>query len=283
MKTPRLLILAIVAALLSSFALARVEFGLNEFLVSEFRDWDQIQEQCAAPAAGSFWCDEQDSTLTRIPTKGADFFFNDSGELLAVYAKQQKGQNLGSYNLRNGQNLIPSDGRLPGGALLLDGDYLPVENATADWQRLSDTEYEGRFTFEAGGLQVERVVVVSNITHTLKTAVRAQGLEEGQALQLAFEGIARQETPAVKIGQASTFTLNPITQPVDDPSYISVHSNNRNSGYALVMRPMGSGADNLLSIEEATQASGNGAAQGLEAINLQNGTIAMQRTVPEGG
>ena len=282
MKTPRLLILALVALLLPSIATARVQFGLNEFPVSEFRDWEDIAEQCAAPAAGGFWCDQTDTVLTRIPTKGADFFFNDAGELLAVYAKAQKGQALGSYQLRNAQNLIPADAQLPGGAILVDGDYLPVEDADGSWQQVSDSEVEGRFTFRAGDLDVVRVVRVSNITHTLKTAVRAEGLDDDAgALQLAFEGIARQETPTVRLGQAAGSTVNPLSQPVADPAYISVHNTNRNSGNAIVMRPAGSADESPLSLDEATTAVANGASQGLEAVNLQNGVIAMQRPLSE--
>ncbi|MEX2541074.1 MAG: YidC/Oxa1 family membrane protein insertase [Trueperaceae bacterium] len=288
MKTPsskksRFLFLALAVALLLPTAWARVEFALHDFAVSEFRDFSDVQQECSAPAASSFWCDEAGTTLTRIPTKGADYFFNEAGELLAVYAKQQKGQNLGSYSIDSGQNLIPDDARFPGGALLADGEYLEVEDAQASWQRVDDTEFEGRFTYRAGDLQVERVVRVSNITHTLKVAVRAERLEQSddsQMLQFAFDGIARQDEPTIKIGQSTTFTANPVSQSVPDVSYASLQTNNRNSGYAVVMRPAGTGERSLLSLDEATQSASNEAAVDLAAQALPGGVVAMQRPLP---
>src|SRR5690554_5542770 len=93
LKIKRLALLSL-ALLLASTAAARVEFALNEFPVFEFRNLEKVTEVCAAPAAASFWCGHEGETLIRIPTKGADFFFNDAGELYAVFAKQQKGQTL---------------------------------------------------------------------------------------------------------------------------------------------------------------------------------------------
>ncbi|MEX2534135.1 MAG: YidC/Oxa1 family membrane protein insertase [Trueperaceae bacterium] len=286
MKTSRYLLFALAAALLLQFASARVEFALNDFQASEFRDLNRIEEVCAAPAASAFWCGELDEILTRIPTKGADYFFNDAGELLAVFAKQQKGQNLGNYNVDSGQNLIPFDAQIPGLSLLLAGEYIDPENVDATWQRISDTEYQGRFTFELGDIEVEKVVQVSNITHTLKVAVAARRGPESQAtevqpLQVAFDGIARQDDPTIKIGQGSSSTLNPVSQPVANASYASLQTNNRNSGYAIVMRPAGSGERSLLSLEEATEGNAAGAAsRGLAAQSLPGNGIAMQETLP---
>ena len=76
----------VLALLVASTAAARVEFAVNEFPVQEFRNIDRMTEACAAPAAASFWCGHEADTLVRIPTKGADFFFNDAGELVAVFA-----------------------------------------------------------------------------------------------------------------------------------------------------------------------------------------------------
>jgi YidC/Oxa1 family membrane protein insertase len=283
LKTPRFLLLVLAAALLLPQAWARVEFAVNDFPVSEFRDYGDIERACASPAASSFWCGELDETLTRIPTKGADFFFNDAGELVAVYAKQQKGQNLGNYSIDSGQNLIPDDARFPGAAVLLGGEYVPPEDAQGSWQRVDDTEFEGRFSYRAGPLLIERVVRVSNITHTLKLAVRAERVEAGaesQPVQVAFDGIARQDDPTIKIGQTATFAANPISQPVSDASYASLQTNNRNSGYALVMRPAGTGERSLLSLEEATKPAANGAAADLAAQALPGGVIAMQKPLP---
>lgn len=62
-------------------------------------------------------------------------------------------------------------------------------------------------------------------------------------IRYAFPGIARQAEPTVKVGQASSFALNPISQPVDAPSYITLQSNNRNTGEAIILRPMGEAND----------------------------------------
>jgi YidC/Oxa1 family membrane protein insertase len=286
LKFPRFLFLALAAALLLPQAWARVEFAVGDFPVSEFRDFDEIQRTCAAPAASSFWCRSLDQTLTRIPTKGADYFFNEAGELMAVFAKQQKGQDLRSYSLKSGQNLIPSGARFPGGAILLEGEYdAPVE-ASASWRRVSKSEFEGRFSYAAGSLAVDRVVRVSNITHTLEeaVAVRRTGgpAEEAQPVQFAFDGIARQDEPTIKIGQANSFSLNPVSQPVADAAYASLQTNNRNSGYAIVMRPAGSAERSLLSLEDATSARVNGASSELAAQALPGGVVAMQRPLPPG-
>ena len=103
------LTLLVLALLLAGSAAARVEFALNEYPVVEFRALDQVTEACASPVASSFWCDHQNDTLMQIPTKGADFFFSDSGELFAVFAKPQKGQVINNHALNNNQNLIPLD------------------------------------------------------------------------------------------------------------------------------------------------------------------------------
>ncbi|HEX7003970.1 MAG TPA: YidC/Oxa1 family membrane protein insertase [Trueperaceae bacterium] len=280
MKTPRYLFFALIALLLIQFGWARVEFGLGDFPASQFRNAAEIEEACGAPASSSFWCGDLDQTLTRIPTKGADYFFNDAGELVAVFAKQQKGQELGSYSLDNGQNLVPMSASFPGLALLLGGEYLEPEGAQANWQQVSDTEIEGTFTFELDGVQVEKVVQISNITHTLEvgvTARRTGSAQEAQPIQLAFPGIARDDDPIIKIGQGEAFSLNPVSQPVADASYISLQSSN-SRGNAVVMRPAGSAAENALSLEEATEgAQLDGAATELTALALPGNAIAMQR------
>jgi hypothetical protein len=63
--------------------------------------------------------------LTRVPTKGVDLFFSEAGEVVAAFAKFQKGQSLSAYQVENRDNLVPSDALIPGGALLLDGVYHP--------------------------------------------------------------------------------------------------------------------------------------------------------------
>ncbi|MEM6429051.1 MAG: YidC/Oxa1 family membrane protein insertase [Deinococcota bacterium] len=58
-----------------------------------------------------------------------------------------------------------------------------------------------------------------------------------EMIRYAFPGIARQEEPVVKVGQGTTFALNPISQPIDDPLYASLQNNNRNTGQAIILRP----------------------------------------------
>lgn len=69
-----------------------------------------------------------------------------------------------------------------------------------------------------------------------ETAVVAE-VVAAERVRFAFPGIARQEDPTVKVGQADSFALNPISQPIDAPSYITLQSNNRNSGQAIILRP----------------------------------------------
>ena len=289
MKTPRYLTIALAALILVQFGLARVEFALNDFPASEFSNASEIEEICAAPAASSFWCGQLDQTLTRIPTKGADYFFNDAGELVAVFSKQQKGQELGNYNLDNGQNLIPMGAQFPGLALLLSGEYSEPENAQASWQQASDTELEGRFTFQVDGIEVEKTVQVSNVTHTLEVAVTARrtaASEAGEAepLQLAFDGIGRQDDPTLKIGQNDSFSLNPVSQPVPNASYIAVHTDPGwfRQPVALVMRPAGSAEPSLLTLEEATEevpVQNGDATTDLTAQSLPGSVISMQQPI----
>ncbi|MEM7738304.1 MAG: YidC/Oxa1 family membrane protein insertase [Deinococcota bacterium] len=58
-----------------------------------------------------------------------------------------------------------------------------------------------------------------------------------EMIRYAFPGIARQDAPVVKIGQGTTFALNPISQPIDNPLYASLQNNNRNTGQAIILRP----------------------------------------------
>ena len=254
MKIKRLVGLAL-TLLLAGTAAARVDFGLHEFDVNEFRQLDQVTDACAAPAASSFWCGRTGEPLMRIPTKGADFFFNDAGELHVVYAKPQKGQAVNSYALNNAQNLIPISATIPGNAVLIDGEYFEPEDASGDWEVLSDTEIRGTFSYTAADIDITKTVVVSNITHTITTLVEAERsgeAEEAQAIQLAFPGVGRADPPIVKLGQSTSHAVNPISTSVEDVSYISLQTNER-SGYAIVMRPAGSGENTLLTLDEAVE------------------------------
>ena len=283
-RTPRprlaLWALALLAPLLLSACLMptsmREPFGPTPFAVSEFRDANQLQELCAAPIADSFWCPYIGGSVDRVPTKGVDVFFSESGEVLAAFAKFQKGQNLPNYASNNADNLIPRDASFPGGAVLLDGVYHRPEDVQGGWTRLNDVEYEGRFTFTLPGFEVERTVVVSNVQQTLRTQLRLTPIAADEAdeagddvvaaptlVQYAYPGIARQQSPTIKIGQATSFALNPITAPVENPSYVSLQSAANNTGNAIVMRPGEGGAP-------------------LQGISLGNGRVAMQVSLADG-
>lgn len=275
---PRLTLwaLALLAPLLLSACLMptsmREPFGPTPFAVSEFRDANQLQELCAGASPDSFWCAYLGGSVERVPTKGVDVFFSESGEVLAAFAKFQKGQNLPNYASNNADNLIPRDAAFPGGAVLLDGVYHRPENVEGGWTRLSEVEYQGRFTFTIPGFEVERTVVISNVEQTLRTELQLTpiaGSDDDEVaaaavVQYAYPGIARQQSPTVKIGQANTFALNPLTAPVDAPSYASLQSAANNTGNAIVMRPGQGGA-------------------ALQAISLGAGRLAMQAPLGDAG
>jgi len=239
----RLLVLTLALAV-AQMASAAVEFGPHEFAFADFRDANSVSVSCGA-AGASFWCALQDTSLTRVPTKGVDLFFSPAGEIVAAYAKQQKGQNLQNYSLDNGQNLIPDDAATPGAALLLDGAYLAPEGAEASWRKISETVVEGTFSFTAGPLQVQRVVRIANTSHTVEIRTDVARLEPGEdelTLQVAFPGVAGVNNPVLKVGQglgeAGSHATNPLSQPIPNPSYVSLQNNDRNTGYAIVMRPI---------------------------------------------
>lgn len=242
-----------------STALARVEFEQNSFDVASFRDYARITEQCAAPDASSFWCSQLDATLTFIPTKGVDFFFNQEGELLALFSKQQKGQdfsNNGAYRqgLDSGQNLIPIGSSVPAAAVLFDGDYKQPEKVEALWQKTSDTEFTGIFRFEQNGIAIEKTLIVSNISHTVHVSLKASRLassdteslaEQVVSVQYAVPGIARSRNQVYKIGQGTNHSENPIAQSVAQANYISVQSGARPmpDSTALILRPNAPSSD----------------------------------------
>ena len=238
--------------LLLPFALAQGRFGTSEFDVSEFRGLETLQSNCDIPAASSFWCDHLSDTLTHIPVKGVDFFFDDAGEFLAVFAKLQKGRRLSTFAVDGRQNLIPIEAGVPGGAVLLNGEYLAPKEIEGRWQALGDDELIGHFTFLVGKVRVEKEIRIDNASHTFEMVLKASlaeavvdaaegnsGAREPLTIQYAFPGIARQASPTVKIGQGTTFSLNPLSQPVADPGYVSLQNNNNNTAYAIIMRPQG--------------------------------------------
>lgn len=281
MKIKKLAVL-LLALLLAGLASARVEFGLNDFTAGEFKGLDKVNEACAAPAASSFWCGRTAAELVRIPTKGVDYFFNDAGELVAVFAKQQKGQELRNYALDNAQNLIPTGASIPGNAVLIDGEYFEPEDASGSWEQVSDTELQGVFTFRADGLDITRTVTVSNISHSLTTVIEAAHADGSEAdgdhtVQLAFPGLGRTDSPVIKVGQSESHAVNPISQSVDNVSYVSLQTNDRNSGYALVMRPAGSGSSTLLSLDDGTMSARLPGSDNLSGISLGGHRIALER------
>ena len=175
MKTARTLTLALLlfAALVSGVAQARIVFGASDFNVSDFKNLDKVTATCKA-ADPSFLCRLQDATLTRIPTKGVDLFFDGAGELVAAYAKPQKGQTYNDYPIDRRQNLIPFGSGVPGGAVFIDGAYDVPQDASGSWQRIGKTELVGTFHFRAGAYQVERVVTVSAVREHINVQVSVQ-------------------------------------------------------------------------------------------------------------
>ena len=281
--------------LLSSLAWARVDFEQHTFNVSEFRDFNKLQTLCDAPAAASFWCSRLDHDLTLITTKASDYFFDETGELVAFYVKQQKGQNFfknGEYTqaLDSNQNLIPVAATVPGGAVLLDGEYSLPENVEGNWEATKDDDgvpsFRGTFSHQVGDIQIEKTMLVRSIEHVTAVDITANRVsstpalstetevdsEEGNdssasasdlepvTVQYALPGVSRTDSPTVKIGQGDSFSLNPVTQAVPNPSYISIQNNNRNTANALILRPRGNVGE-------------------LEAIYLQPNIIAMQSTL----
>ncbi len=282
---PALWAFAVLAPFLLSACLMptsmREPFGPTPFTASEFRDFTQLQEHCAGPAPTSFWCADLEQRVDRVPTKGVDVFFSEAGEVVAAFAKFQKGQNLPNYASNNADNLIPREAPFPGGAILLDGEYHRPQNVEGSWTRLTEVEFEGRFAYTLPGYQVDKTIVISNVEQTLRTEVTLTPLasddpvadgDDGDddaavaatatVVQYAFPGIARQQSPTIKIGQSTTFALNPITAPVDDPSYVSLQSAANNTGNAIVL------------------VRGNGAP--LQGISLGGGRAAMQKPLGEG-
>ncbi len=257
-KRLRNLFYTLLAFSLFASAFARVNFEQGDFDVATFRDYENLNQLCAAPAASSFWCSRLDDTLTFIPTKGVDFFFDDAGEIVALFSKQQKGQDYsngsGGYKqgIDAGQNLIPIGSSVPGGATLINGEYSKPEKVESSWQKTGDTEITGTFSYTLGDVAIKKTVVVSNITNVLNVSLNASRLAsdasttaspaEVVTVQYALPGIAKSRNAIFKIGQGETFSENPVSQPVSNPSYISVQSAARptSNTTALVLRPIGS-------------------------------------------
>jgi YidC/Oxa1 family membrane protein insertase len=239
-----------------SLGFARVSFEIRDFSTTDLRNPDLLSQTCAADNATSFWCGEEDGELKLVTAKGVDYIFNEAGEVLAVYAKQQRGQDFrGAYALDNGRNLIPHTSAVPGGAVLVGGEYTEPQNVEGTW---TETTYadapalEGTFSYRVGDLNVEKTLLVSAVRNSIgvSLSVSRTGAGQGQTLvQYVYPGIAKQAQPVIKLGQGESFTLNPPQQEVANPTYISLQANNRNMGVALVLRPNpnveGSSGDDL--------------------------------------
>ena len=260
---------AILLVLLTPFAWAREAIESGPFEPGSFRGLDQALATCAS-AQPSFLCHYEDDELTRVSTKGTDFVFTPAGEVAAAFVKVTRGQELNELNLTAGNNLIPFDAAAPGGALLVDGAWVPPEDARGEWVRTDDVSLTGTFTYRAGDLLVERTVVLTSVSETVAhtLVVRRAGeaaaedpaaeepAVEGAAatdpggaaaggellLQVAMPGIARVASPVVKVGYGDTFAMNPGERPFDGVTYVALQKSNRNNEQALIMLPRDAGA-----------------------------------------
>jgi YidC/Oxa1 family membrane protein insertase len=249
------LVAVVLALALAGVASARDAFGLYPFAPTAFRDADKLVTACAAPAAVSFFCTDLEQDLVRVPTKGVDLFFSEAGEVVAAFAKVQKGQSLTTYQVENRDNLVPYDVAIPAGAVLLDGVYHEPSEVESSWIQVDPVTLRGSFRYLAGGFDVAVELIVSDVQQTLhydvrvrlpEVAVPAEGAVDAEetappalpeTVQFAVAGIGRQAAPTIKVGQAAAFTLNPLTVPVADPSYVSLQTNNRNTDNAIVVTP----------------------------------------------
>jgi YidC/Oxa1 family membrane protein insertase len=251
----------ILAAAIGTVAQARVVFGATDFKVADFKNLDKALATCDSTSP-SFLCRLQNDTITRIPTKGVDLFFDGAGEVVAAYAKSQKGQTYNDYPIDRRQNLIPYESTIPGAATFVDGSYQAPQDVSGSWQRTSKIELVGTFHYRQGGYRIDRVVTVSAIREHIDVKLTATPLAASGAagagaapaaggtgstpagahtLALVTPGIARTASPVVKIGHGSDFTLAPPDgTSYSDPSYAALQNNNNNTGDAIVLRPVGS-------------------------------------------
>jgi YidC/Oxa1 family membrane protein insertase len=224
-----------------SLAYAKITFEQVPFEASSLRKFEDLQQACQDAPQSSFWCNNLEASLTLIPTKGNDYIFNEKGELLALFTKIQKGQDLrGNYAINNANNLVPAKQALPAGALLIDGEYVEAQNVKSSWERLSDIELQGNFQFQLGDVDVAKTILLSHISHTLKITVTADGpeaSEETPVIQYVLPGLAQgNSAPLIKIGQGGTFSVNPGLSPIDNPSYLALQTSD-SRGNAFVLRP----------------------------------------------
>ncbi len=236
---------ALLLVLVVPAASAREAIESGPFQPASFRGLEDALATCAG-GQPSFLCHYEDDELTRVPTKGTDFFFTPAGELAAAFVKAQRGQEPNNYNVTDGMNLIPHDALAPGAALLVNGEYLLPEDIEGEWVRTDDVTLTGTFTYRAGDLVVERTVVLTSVSETAAytLVVTRDGEAEGEELLLQFAspGIGRTANPVVKVGYGDTFALNPGERPFPDATYVSLQKNDNNRDQALILLPLESGA-----------------------------------------
>ncbi len=238
-RVTRLQLVALMAALsLATFANARVELAATAFRETDFRGAEKITATCSTQTPSFFCEDGQDLTL--ITSKGVDFIFDGSGQLVAAYGKQQRGQRMGDYTIDARFNLIPFESQVPGLALLVDGQYTAPTQVRGSWREGDEGLLVGTFTAVVGGFSVERTLTLQSGVDTIGvelTVRRLEGADAPSTLQVVVPGIGRTAAPVVKIGHGESFTLNPSEQAYPDPTYASLQMNNNNRDFALVMRP----------------------------------------------
>ncbi len=239
------LVVAVATLAAAANAHARVNIETSEFPVASFSGLEKVDATCAS-ATPSFFCGLEGETLTRVATKGLDFFFTPAGELAATFAKQQRGQKIKTYNLDTQTSLIPFDSTIPALALLIDGVYQQPETTRSEWSSNGNGDLIGTYRGSVGGFAVERVVTLTNGVDTIDVSVKVSRSAEGddgeQFVQLATPGIGRTATPVAKIGHGTDFSLNPPEVAYPDASYASLQVNDNNRGYALLMVPGMSGS-----------------------------------------
>jgi YidC/Oxa1 family membrane protein insertase len=285
----------LVVLLLVTIVFARFVFQQSEFSASQFNDFEKLQQTCAASAASSFWCTQLESPLTLTTAKGDDFLTNERGEFVAIFAKVNKGQDYrGRYNVDQNQNLVPVASPIPAGAILLNGEYIEPQNVQNTWEQVDEITYRGTFTFQIADVAITKTITLSNIQQTLDVNMEAERVagtsdtttteseqnttrEESETageptvLQYVIPGIARTQSPLVKLAQGENEPVNIVGQPVDNPSYVSLQTSRAGpNSFALILRP----AEGETDVQ----------AQVLQGEGIPANTIAMQKTLaPELG
>jgi YidC/Oxa1 family membrane protein insertase len=292
----RYVLFSLLCLLLMTFVLARIVFQQVPFGAGQFKDIDKLQQTCAAPAAVSFWCTQLETPLTLITAKGDDFLFNERGEFMGIFAKAQKGQDLkGRYTVDQNQNLIPLTSTLPGGAILLNGKYIEPQNVQGVWEQLDAERFRGTFRFQVADVAITKILTISNVHQTLEVSIEAKRVaastdvtptsgsdSETEAttpdtatteasagptlIQYVLPGIARTQTPLVKLAQGETVSQSPVAQPVADPAYVSLQTSKSGpQSFALILRPA----------EGETDVQG----QVLQGEGVPANTIALQKSL----